>query len=82
MPLCIGDDERRRDGPATPIRPEGCGGTEPTSLSLLLADGLASTRRRFANSARSRSQQLLTYSWDRTPEQLAEKRRISGSAGS
>ena len=31
------DDERRRDCPATPTGPKGCGGTGPSSLSLLLA---------------------------------------------
>src|SRR5215470_1612076 len=31
------DDERRRDCPATPTGPEGCGGTARSSLSLLLA---------------------------------------------
>jgi hypothetical protein len=31
------DDERRRDRPATPSGPKGCGGTGPSSLSLLLA---------------------------------------------
>ena len=31
------DNERRRDCPATPTGPEGCGGTAPSSLSLLLA---------------------------------------------
>ena len=29
---------RRRDRPATPTRPEGCGGMAPLSLSLLLAN--------------------------------------------
>ena len=47
--------------PATPTRPKGCGGTAGISLLLLLADGVASTRRRASICPPSRSQQLLTY---------------------
>ena len=35
------DDERRRDCPATPTGPEGCGGTAPSSLSLLESGAVA-----------------------------------------
>jgi hypothetical protein len=50
----------------TPFRPKGWGGTAPISLLLLLDDGHASTRRRVSIWAPSRSQQMLTYFWDRT----------------
>ena len=52
--------------PATPTRPEGCGGTAGISSLLLLADGVASTRRRASICPPSRSQQLASYFLDRT----------------
>ena len=52
--------------PATPTRPEGCGGTAGISSLLLLADGVASTRRRASTCPPSRSQQLASYFLDGT----------------
>ena len=54
--------------PATPTRPKGCGGTAGISLLLLLADGVASTRRRASICPPSRSQQWTIYFLDRTLE--------------
>ena len=50
----------------TLFRPEGWGGTAPISSLLLLDDDHASTRRHASIWAPSRSQQVLTYFWDRT----------------
>ena len=52
--------------PVTPFRPKGWGGTAPISSLLLLDDDHASTRRHASIWAPSRSQQMLTYFWDRT----------------
>ena len=52
--------------PATPTRPQGCGGMAGISSLLLLADGVASTRRRASICPPSRPQQLASYFLDRT----------------
>ena len=60
----IVDEERQRDHPHPPLRPQGCDGTPLSWVLLLLADVPASTRRRACNPGPSRSQQTSSVLWN------------------